>query len=409
MVALSGILVSACGGRGGPAPAPSGGLTVTPSDGQVIVSWNPDPGVEYWLWYVAGTSISSDVPTSTPGHRSIIRVASPYVLTGLTNGTTYAFTLNGRFDGGPGGGGTPSVTAVPRPAGTTWVAGGAMGAADMRGLAFGAATDGTAYLVAAGGTGAIYRSTFGITTSALSWTLVPAGIAGNLNAAVYAFSKFIAVGDTGGVYYSADAQTWSAGTSATGQNLNAVSTNGSLAVAVGNAGVIQYSTDGVTWTAAASVPATVFNLLGVAYNNGTWFAVGTHGTIFASADGSNWSTVTSGTILDLNGSAFRAATTSTAGTFAAAYVVVGQGVILTSVDGATWTIPPGSPASNFSAVSPVASQFLAVGAGGVVYTSPDGLTWTSRTSGTGVNLLGLINYQTQYVAVGQSGLSIYSR
>jgi hypothetical protein len=408
VVVIFSFLVSACGGRGSSAPPPVGGLTVAPGDGQVVISWTADPGVEYWLWYVPGTSISSDSPTATPGHRSIIRVTSPYVLAGLTNGADYAFTLNGRYDGGPGGSGTPSVTAKPRPAGTTWVAGGTMGSADMRGLAYGAASNGTTYFVSVGASGALYQSSDGVTSSALNWSLISgSGITSNLNAAVYAKSTFIAVGNTGSAYYSTDTLTWTTATSVSAQNLNAVASNGSQVVAVGNAGAIQYSADGVTWYAAASVPTTNA-LYGVAWGSVGWVAVGAGGTLLTSTDGSNWGLLTSGTTVDLKAVAFRAATTTYP---TASYVVVGLGgLVLTSSNAAvSWTAQTLSPASDLLAITPMTSQILAVGAGGAAFTSPDGVVWTSQTTGTGSTLYGLINAQAQYVAVGQSGLSLYSR
>lgn len=422
-LALISLLLSACGGRGSSAPPPVGGITVTPGDGQVVVTWVAEPGVEYWMFYAPTSSISTTSLSNTSGLRGLINVTSPYIVTGLANGQLYSFTLDGRYDGGPGGPGTPSVSAVPRPAGTTWTAGAAMGSADMRGLAWGAITAPAAasssnYYLAAGASGALYQSTDGVTTAGLNWTQnTSSGITANLNAAVYTLGKFIVVGDAGSIYSSADLATWSAGTSINGQNLNAVASNGARVVAVGNAGTIAYSADGLTWLAAASVP-TSNHLYGVVYNStGVWLAVGAGGTLLTSTDGSTWTAQVSGTMVDLKAAAFRAATSTTTTlptasttTTPAAYVAVGLGgLVLTSSDAVTWSAQTLVGAADLLAVTPVYSQFLAVSAGGAVYTSPDGTTWTAQTSGTSLPLYGLANAKGQFVAVGQAGTSLYSR
>jgi hypothetical protein len=97
-----------------------GGITVVPGDGQVTVSWTPTAGVDYWLFFAPAASISLTDLSKVPNHVDIINVKSPYVVAGLVNGVTYAFAVNGRIDGGPGGPGTPLVAVVPRLAGGTW-------------------------------------------------------------------------------------------------------------------------------------------------------------------------------------------------------------------------------------------------------------------------------------------------
>lgn len=419
--ALLALLVASCGGRGSSAPPPAGGITVTPGDGQVVVSWTPDPGVEYWLFSAPTTSISTDNLSNTPGLRGYTNVSSPYVLSGLVNGQTYSFTLNGRYDGGPGGSGTPSVSAVPRSAGDAWTAGGAMGAADMRGVTYGGASTSSAIYLAVGAGGAMYQSSDKVTSASLNWTQIAgSGITANLNAAIYTLSRYLVLGDGGAAYYSSDAVTWLPATSNTTENFNAVASSGSRVVAVGNNGTIRYSFDGVTWS-AASVPAglTGTHLYGVSYTaTGLWLAVGAGGTLLTSSDGYSWSAVASGTTADLRGAAYRALTTTTittgstttTTTVAAAYVVVGAGgVVLSSTDGSSWTARSSGTTADLQMVTPQLTRFLAVGTGGAVLTSPDGLTWTARTSGTAAALYGVVNAQAQYVAVGAGGVNLYSR
>lgn len=390
------VLLASCGGGGSSASPPAGGLTLDPGDGQVTVTWTAEAGVEYWLGYLAAQTVSLTIGSP---HTWVLKVTSPYTLTGLTNGTTYAFSVNGRIDGGPGGTGTPSANTVPRPGGVSWNNNGAFGTSALRGVAYGTASDSTAYYVAVGSAGAIYKGTDGA-----NWTKVSSGPSVDFRANLYTLSKFIAVGAGGQVYYSSDIATWTAGTSGTTNNLNALASNGTYAVVVGDNGTIRYSADGASWTAAATVP-TSNNLYGVTYaGSGTWIAVGANGTLLTSTDIQNWTAQTSGTTADLNAVATQLATTYT-------YVAVGAGgTVLKSTDATSWTSATVSPAVTLTGVvvPSTNSQFLAIGAGGAVYTSPDGITWTARSTGTSGNLWGLLTAKVQYVAVGDAGLIINS-
>ena len=89
----------------------------------------------YWLFFAAAEGVTTRNWNSLTGGAARLNVFSPYVLTGLTNGVTYSFTMDGRTDGGPGGPGAPTVTAVPRLAGVSWTAGGSLGSLDMQGIA----------------------------------------------------------------------------------------------------------------------------------------------------------------------------------------------------------------------------------------------------------------------------------
>src|SRR5450759_4802131 len=115
---LAGLLVAGCGSSGHSADAPAGGLNLVAGDGIITVTWPMASGVDYWLFYANSSSISTSNWTTIPGSKSVLGAASPYVATGLVNGTLYSFTLNGRTNSGPGGPGTPSVSAIPRLAGT---------------------------------------------------------------------------------------------------------------------------------------------------------------------------------------------------------------------------------------------------------------------------------------------------
>src|ERR1039457_5054324 len=100
MTAIS--LLGGCGNQGKSADAPAT-IQVTPGDTSVVVSFAMDPGVEYWVFSAPSSSLNSTNFTTVLGGRATIGAISPQVISGLLNGTTYYFTINGRTNGGPGG------------------------------------------------------------------------------------------------------------------------------------------------------------------------------------------------------------------------------------------------------------------------------------------------------------------
>ena len=394
-------LLSGCYGGGSPADPPAGGITATPGDQLVTLTWVPDSGVEYWLYWGPGTSVDVLHPISIK-----LNVQPPYVIGGLTNGTTYAFTITGRRNGGPGGTPAPVVTAVPRPDGFVWTVGGLAGTTDLKGIAYGITYD------VVGNGGALFQSTDGITwtQAAGNWAAM-AGV-NNVNDIIFTAAGFVAVGDAGLILFSADNTNWTAGAYAVppapAQNLNALATNGSRLVTVGNGGAIYYSdNNAATWT-AATVPAGTGNLYGVAWaTTGNWVAVGAAGTILTSTDGGTWVPVTSvapAITTDLRGVGVILST--------GIYSAVGLGgQVATSTDGANWTTEVITPNDLMAVAGSVGGTglFVAVGKAGTVFTSFDGVAWTSRTSGTASDLLSVVNGGGEFVVGGQAGTTLYSR
>ena len=423
-IIFSSVFLAACGGGGSSAPAPDG-FRVDPGDGQVTVSWVADPGVTYWLAYYQSATVSTI--SNTPhfwAAGSGKGLSTPLVQAGLINGDIYAFSMNARINGGPGGTGTPSVTAVPRPGGATWKAGTSMGSSVMRSVAYGTATDTTIDYIAVGDAAALYKSTDGINWTAI--TTGPASAAVDFRAAKYALAKFFAAGSAGQIYYSADMATWTrATTTNTTAPLNALATNGATVVAVGDNGTIRYSTDGITWNAPTSVPTSISatKLNGVTYSaSGLWIAVGANGTLLTSSDALTWTAqtnITPAITASLNDIA--AQYSALTGTYA--YVAVGaSGTVTKSNDGVTWTSANVGTADLMAVVVPSTnSQFLTVSSAGDVFTgttsltSPYGVTWTDpRTTAAipntcaAANWLGMVSAQVQYVAVGSSGANCNS-
>ena len=380
--------------------------------------------------YAAAGSVSTDSGTPHIWARNSdgsVSLGSPYVLTGLTNGTTYSFSINGRTDSGPGGAGSPSIAVTPRPGGSTWTMGGTtMGSGALRSVAYrmvtttsGTTVTNTPTYLAVGDANALYKSVDG-----KSWTPV-SGATGDFKSSVYLNTTvgFVVVGGGGAAYHSTDLASWNAGSSGTSQTLHAVASNGAVVVAVGDNGTIRYSSDGGTWTAASSVPTTQA-LYGVSYSSaGLWLAVGANGTLLTSSDGSTWTDKTSSIATLVSGKTLRSVastlltsvTAVTSGVYS--YAIVGDaGTVLTSRDGTNWSaVTPTPTSADLTAVVGSASQFLAVGTGGTVITSSDGTTWAAPTTlqagGSGIGALGLVfapSPQAQYVVVGPAGASANS-
>lgn len=398
---LASVLVAGCG-SGSSANVPAG-LVVVPGDQRVTVTWPADSTVDYWLFYANASSISTSNWTTIPGSVVIMDASSPYVAGGLTNGAVYSFTLNGRVSGGPGGPGTPSVSAIPRLAGTAtatlpepWTAGAVLGANDLRGVTWGAV------FVAVGTGGAMYSSVDGIT-----WTALNSGVASNLNSAVYRGGAYLAAGDSGTMLYSTDAINWTPQNTSTADNLYAVASSPALFVAVGANGTIISSADGITWTAVPN-SGTTNNLYQVTFApTGYWVAVGANGTVLTSVDANTWTAATSGTGRDLKGITYGISTASNAGL----YVGVGaNGTLITSPDAANWTaqtaIGPGTLA--LSAIT-WGTQFIAVGASGSIYTSTDGTSWAAQPSTVSSNLNAIVHAPYMYSVVGAAGVNLLAQ
>jgi len=83
-------------------------------------------------------------------------------------------------------------------------------------------------------------------------------------------------------------------------------------------------------------------------------------------------------------------------------VVGGGGVILTSIDGSSWTKKKSGTKEDLKGVSFVNSRFVAVGNNGTILTSKDSKTWVSSASGITGNLYSISYGNGTYVAVGDS-------
>ena len=382
--------IAGCSGSGSSANAPPD-LQAIAGDGVVTASWTMEPGVEYWLFYGKTDSISGDNWTSVGG-AVVMNAQSPYIFGGVTNGTTYSFAINARKDGGPGGASSPSMTAVPRLAGSTWKASNPFGSAQMRGIAANAA--GT--LFAAGSAGALFSGT--VTNQIATWTALTNPVpAVGLNDIAAGASSYVAVGDEGTILFSSDAVTWTQKASGISGSLYAVTSPGAQYVAVGAGGTILTSSDGQTWIRQQS--GTTSDLYGVAYLSASakYYVFGARGTLLTSSDGVTWATVNSNTTNTLRRIAFGNSL----------YVMVGDaGTLVTSTDGSAWAPSPAlQTTQNLYAIN-YYSQFVIAGSAGTVFTSADGVAWTSATSNTSRDIHSLVHGYYGYHAVGSEGLHL---
>ncbi len=400
---LAALAVVGCGG-GSSASAPTNVVAVA-HDSSATIVWDMESNVEYWLWLAAAPTVSSDTCANTAG--CVIRrgVSSPYLLSGLVNGTTYSAVINGRINGGAGGPDGAPVTFTPKAAGSSWKVGTPLGTANLLAVAYTPATTTTGpTFVTVGQGGTIFSS-----ADALVWTARTSNVTANLNAVVFAGTQFVAVGDGGTIVTSADGIAWTTRTSGTANNLYGVAVASVFVAAVGANGTIFTSTDsGSTWTAQTS--GTTGDLFAVTVSATSQFvAVGANGTLVSSGNGTTWAVGNSQTTLDL-----KAITWSGSGLTGLFVAVGAAGALVTSGNGTAWTAQtPIAPVSLAGIVA--GSQFVTVGGGGAIFTSTDGITWQAAASGTtndlyAVTFTGTSSLTTQigYVAVGATGTNLTS-
>jgi len=187
--------------------------------------------------------------------------------------------------------------------------------------------------------------------------------------------RWVAVGDAGVIRVSTDGATWTRAGSGTSEVLHAVATDGRRWVAAGDAAIVT-STDGRRWSA----DTTGVGVNGLATDGHRWVAVGGEdpydgggGVVVTSDDGQNWSVDHTGgmELLEVASGphgwlavgaqdAFEHDTWSSAGT------------VLASADGVQWREVGTQP---LDAVAWDGSAWVGV-YGTDVLTSPDGATWT---------------------------------
>jgi len=413
-----------CGGSGDPAPPPAAGLQTAVGDGVITVSWIDDPAVDWWLFVSTDSNLTVENFTTLLNIRVLRNVRPTYVLCGYANGVPLYLALNGRIDGGPGGPGTPTVSATPRTAGGTWAPGSAP-AADLNGIGYTPITSclptgaPNGIFVAVGPNATIVRSTdhvnFAAQAAPAGFTTdlnAVAGFTTNLNVPSNPNSKIVAVGAGGAALTSPDGITWTVGRpfDAASANLNGIAIFAATFLTVGDAGTVLTGTDGVTWTSRTS--NTGSNLRGIGCGNDRCVAVGDDGTIALTTDvGATWAVQPiSGTPAlkrvaygNFNNNAGSATTVLNT------WVAVGDaGAILFSKDnGLTWTAATAAGAGDFVGLA-YTTQFVAVDSAGNAFTSRDGQTWSGPVGTGQTGLRAMVGNGFGYVVVGAGGVNASS-
>jgi photosystem II stability/assembly factor-like uncharacterized protein len=408
---------------GGPAAAPTN-VKVVSGDTIATVTWDMVSGVEYFIYWDTGSGVTPDGCGASPTCKATIQASSPYVISGLTDGTTYSVTINGRTQGGRGGPGSPAISFVPGYAGTNWTSGVAGGNA-LNGITYSniiydvsGNNLGSGY-VAAGASGALY---YGIVDSSnnLNWTPITNSPlpSTTLNALSNSGATFLAVGDTGTIMYSTNyTETWTTFTgTTTPYNLYAISAYNGFFAATGQHGTILTSDSSGTTTWTAQTSGTTNDLNGIAFGN-QYVVVGNSGTLLTSSNAVNWtansSIASTFPAINLKSVTYCGVTPPTgvsAGTTIYPYVAVGSsGTVLTSIDGGTTWTSQVLPNANATITGVTCGhQFVAVDTSGNIFTSFDGLSWTGPVQTASGSLNAIAHGAYDYTAVGASGLTFHS-
>jgi len=217
---------------------------------------------------------------------------------------------------------------------------------------------------------------------------------------------FVAVGDSGKIYYSYNGQVWIEALSPTANTLYGITVGDKEFVAVGLSGTVVISTDGINWnTITISGAAPVYC---IAYGNGTyvgagsWFSMTQH--FWSSTDPAAWNDHSFAQVSgnQMNGIAFGNGRFYSLGNNYSGWY--------SDDNGATWTAS-NQIGSNYWGVVYANSKFTAVGAGGMIRESADAGTgtWVNANGGTFPGQILAVTYGNgKYIVVGSSGDSAWS-
>ncbi|MCL2093513.1 MAG: hypothetical protein FWH12_04880 [Treponema sp.] len=175
-----------------------------------------------------------------------------------------------------------------------------------------------------------YQGRMAYSTDGLSWTGIAGGsqnIAAPANPGdsefgtneiwgiAYGDNKFVAVGESGRIAYSADGTSWTGIAGGTGDGTSdfglgrilGITYGGNKFVGVGAGGRMVYSTDGTSWTSIAGGTGATAEptdpgdsgfgqnqINGIAYGGGRFVAVGGNGRMAYSTDGISWTGIAGG-------------------------------------------------------------------------------------------------------------------
>lgn len=423
-------LCGCLGNSGSPTPPPTG-VRAYSGDGDISITWNDDPSIQYWVFFAQDPTITTLNWDSLLSAGALTNTASPAILCNQINNPSptplfpqFFFTVNGRTGGAPGGAGSPLVSAAPRAAGgplSPWIVGSSIPAA-MTALGYGSVTPcgfggrpPSGIYVAVGPAGAIYSASIAPTVAGplvasegnetMTWTQghVPPGFSQDLaSVAAYAgvanpaapILTFVAVGKSGTILRSTDGQSWEQVSRVpTSSNLNAIAWGGSNFVAVGDGGVVLTSPDGLTWSLSQqATSASSSTLNAIRCVGASCVAVGTSGaTMWTTNGGNDWTLYTHGannwtsiTYGSNDANADPPVVNQIGGTLTInrAAQAINTWVVADAQGNYAYTTTAGSwadgstPIASSVVAMEYTTRFLALDAAGNAYASETGVTWT---------------------------------
>ena len=402
LASLALALLAGCGGDNkGSSADPPADFHVTAGDGSVIVTRTAEPETDYRIVFGVGPDITTENWIQRGGV-ALTNQQSPRIITGLSNGTTYSFTINARKNKGPGGPSAPTQAVVPRIAGENWQPGTPLGTQNLTSVSAGTVINGFD-VVAVGDGGAIFSS---VSNAAFAERTNP--VPGTpLRSAVYGIAGFMLGGDNGLILQSIDSITWAQRTSGTTARLNTGASNqaGTYVLAGAGGAIVTSGDGGNTWTTPGT--GTTTDLFGSTWGNNRFVVVGAEGAILTGTSGGDWERVDNQqNTIALRAAAYGQFITSASITPVNVYVVVGDnGIVLRSEDGIEWTVQPQFTTQNLRGLT-YGGRFVAVGEDGAIFTSVDGVTWEQRNSSTTADLNSVTRTLTGYTAVGAAGTNV---
>jgi hypothetical protein len=212
----------------------------------------------------------------------------------------------------------------------------------------------------------------------------------------YADKRFLAMGESGALYTSAEGRAWVSDTLGNKETMYCVTASEGRILASGT--TLSFSPDGKTWYKRKFEGTS--SLRGAAYGNGRFVAAGEWSTMLQSGDGAFWTTPA------VPGSGFFNEVIYALGMFIA---VAQDGRISTSADGDRWTNIKTATGDDFTDVAYGGAGLVAIAynypfpSATTVYGSKDGITWTSLLEKSPVVLEEIAFGNGKYVAVGGNG------
>ena len=208
-----------------------------------------------------------------------------------------------------------------------------------------------------------------------NWTRCAAGAtSSDFFGVTYADGRFIAVGTSGAIFVSGDAEQWTKAAAPSVFNLTGVTSGAGQYVAAGYYynGSSQYtaiatSTNGAEWTDRS--PSIAGALARVAYGAGRWVAVGGNGLVLYSSDAKTWVAAKSPVTAGLRAIAFANGR----------FIAVGDNsTILSSLDGVLWQNASVSSWTTLAGVIFRDGKWIAVGYD--CWQSSDGISWRNMNA-----------------------------